>query len=204
MDNIEKIFKERKEKSIFNLRRSAVVIPIIEEEGKQAILFEVRSAKLKSQPLDICLPGGKVEPSENYKETAGRELMEELLIKDSDFEIIAPMDYLVTPYRGVMHPFVAKIKQYSFTYNEDEVESVFKVPLEFFKNNDPLRYDLSISPVLKEDFPYHLINGGKNYPFATVTMPQYFYEYEGHVIWGSTALIVKAFIDIIKEVGFNQ
>lgn len=199
MEDIQRIFKNRKTKPILELKRSAVVIPILEDNGKLKVLFEVRSSKLKSQPLDICLPGGKIEGNESYKETAERELMEELLIGKEAFNIIGEMDYFVTPYRSVIYPFVAKIDDYKFTYNKDEVEKVFMVPLDFFQVHTPLKYELKISPVLQEDFPYELINGGRNYPFASAIMPQYFYKFENHVIWGATAIIIKAFTDIINE-----
>ena len=39
----------------------AVLVPLIEKDGEFHILFEVRSPKLKSQPGEVCFPGGAVE-----------------------------------------------------------------------------------------------------------------------------------------------
>ena len=39
----------------------AVLVPLIEKDGEFRILFEVRSPKLKSQPGEVCFPGGAVE-----------------------------------------------------------------------------------------------------------------------------------------------
>ena len=39
-------------------RHSAVVIPLIENNGEYDVLFEVRSNNLNHQPGEICFPGG--------------------------------------------------------------------------------------------------------------------------------------------------
>lgn len=196
---VSSIFKYRKGKSIIEYKKSAVVIPLIEIEGETNLIFEVRSLKLRSQPGDICLPGGKVDEWENYKDAAGRELKEELLLQDQDFEIVGEMDYFISPYGNEMHCFVAELFKKPDSYNKDEVDHIFYVPLQYFMDNEPLCYSMKIGPQLKEDFPFNLIRGGKNYKFASTTLNQYFYSYKEYTIWGFTALIVKRFIDIIKE-----
>ena len=42
-------------------RKSAVLIPIVETEEGESLLYEVRSPKLKWQPGDISFPGGGEE-----------------------------------------------------------------------------------------------------------------------------------------------
>ncbi|MDF2892432.1 MAG: coenzyme pyrophosphatase, partial [Clostridia bacterium] len=44
-------------------REFSVLIPIAHYQGKQCILFQVRSGALMKQPNEICFPGGKIEPS---------------------------------------------------------------------------------------------------------------------------------------------
>ena len=45
----------------WNARRDcAVVIPIIREQGQYAVLFERRAGNLKTQPGEICFPGGSM------------------------------------------------------------------------------------------------------------------------------------------------
>ena len=58
---------------------------------------------------------------------------------------------------------------------------------------------MRISPKFQEDFPFNMIRGGREYKFSTGKLNQYFYKYKEYTIWGFTALIVKRFIDIIKE-----
>ena len=108
------------------------------------------------------------------------------------------MDYYVSPYGNIMYAFVGKLKYGEINHNEEEVQSVFKVPVKFFLENEPLLYKMAIGPVNQEGFPFHLINGGKDYKFRNGYLDEYFYEYNNYVIWGFTAQIVKSFIDILK------
>ncbi|SCN25198.1 putative NUDIX hydrolase [Clostridium sp. N3C] len=196
---VSSIFKDRKGKSIREYKKSAVVIPLIEIEGKTNLIFEVRSLKLRRQPGDICFPGGKVEKEENYKEAAARELEEELLLKEEDFNIVGEMDYFISPYGSEIHCFVAELNKKPDSYNSDEVDHIFYVPLQYLMENEPQCYTVKVGPQFQEDFPFHLIRGGKEYKFASTTLNQYFYRYKQYTIWGVTAQLVKRFTDIIKE-----
>ena len=191
------IFKDRKGKSILEYKKSAVVIPLIEIDGETNIIFEVRSLKLRSQPGDVCLPGGKVDKDESVKGAAARELKEELLLEDEDFHIVGEMDYFISPYGNQMYCFVAELYKKPDSYNSEEVDHIFYVPLQYFINNEPQCNTMSISPKFKEDFPFNMIRGGREYKFSTGKLNQYFYKYKEYTIWGFTALIVKRFIDII-------
>lgn len=196
---ISSIFKDRKGKSIIEYKKSAVVIPLVEIEGETNLIFEVRSLKLRSQPGDICLPGGKVDKGESYEETAARELREELLLGEEDFHIVGEMDYVITPYGSEMHCYVAQVYKKPDTYNKEEVDHIFYVPLKYLLDKEPQCYTMKIGPKLQEDFPFHLIRGGREYKFASTTLNQYFYTYKDYNIWGFTALLLKRFIDIIKD-----
>lgn len=193
------IFKDYIPKIIDKKREFSVMILIIEEEGRQKIVLEKRALTLKSQPGDICLPGGSIDFGETEKEAAIRETMEELNIKRKDIEYIGPMDFFVSPYGHVMFPFVAKSKITKFNPSEDEVDHLIKIPIEYFINKKPLIYETEIVSNMGEDFPYHLIENGKNYNFAKAKYKQYFYKYKDYVIWGFTAQVIKSFIDIIKK-----
>ncbi|MBL4932117.1 NUDIX hydrolase [Clostridium paridis] len=195
---IEEKFKDRKPRKIGKYKRSSVVIPLYEEEGITYIIFERRSLKLKHQPGDICLPGGKIEPGENPKEAAVRELMEELCVKESDIEIIGQMDYLVTPFSLIMYPYVGRLKSLTEDFNRDEVDSMIKIPLEFFINNTPLIHEDELKVERGEEFPFHLIRGGKEYNFSKIKYATHFYKYGDVVVWGHTARIIYEFIKIIK------
>ncbi len=197
-DYVKNVFFHRKPKLIGEYKKSAVMILIQEEQDELYIIFEVRSLKLRHQPGDICLPGGKIEERETPKEAAIRETCEELNITYEDIEYIGEMDYLVTPYGAIIYPFIAKLKISNLIPNKDEVDHIFKVPINFFLEYEPKYYAMDIGPISIEDFPFHLINNGKEYKFSKGVLNQYFYIYKNHVIWGFTARIIKAFTDILK------
>lgn len=198
-NKLEQIFKGRISKAIGEFKESAVMILLMEDAGEFSLVFEVRALKLRSQPGDVCLPGGKVEKDENPKETAIRETMEELNLEREQIEIIGDMDYYISPYGNRMHAFVGILKYGEINPNQDEVNHVFKVPLKFFLENEPLLYKMEIGPVNQEGFPFHLINGGKGYNFRKGYLDEYFYEYNGYIIWGFTAQIVKSFVEVFQS-----
>ncbi|KGK87548.1 CoA pyrophosphatase [Clostridium sp. HMP27] len=197
ISNIESIFKNRQADLIGNYNKYAVMICITEEEAP-SIVFEIRALTLTSQPGDVSLPGGKIEPGESPMEAAIRETMEELNIGKEDIKVIGAMDYFVSPYNQVIYPFVGILKKCDFQWSKDEVHKIFKVPVDFFLSNEPEKYDIDLIPEFPDNFPYHLIVGGKNYKFSKGKREQYFYKYNEYVIWGFTALIIKRFIDIIR------
>lgn len=199
IDKITKIFADRKGKIIGNYKKNSVMILLKEYKGELNIIFEVRALNLRHQPGDICLPGGKIEEDELPLEAAIRETKEELNLKDEDIEILGEMDYFVSPYGSIIYPFVAKVKKVEIEPNPGEVDHIFMVPLRYLIDNEPMHYDMNIGPSIKEDFPFHLIRGGRDYKFSNGRLDQYFYKYNEYVIWGFTARIVKAFIDILKE-----
>ena len=198
LTEIEEKFKNRKGKMIGEYRRSSVMLLIKEEAGELYLCFEVRALNLKHQPGDICLPGGKIEKNEEPFLAAIRETKEELNLKDEDIEFLGEMDYYISPYNSIMYSFVSKLKTEIVEPNADEVDHVFWVPLKFFLENEPLGYDVTITPQMGENFPYHFIRGGENYKFHKGQIKQFFYQYEDYVIWGFTAMIVKKFTDLLK------
>jgi 8-oxo-dGTP pyrophosphatase MutT (NUDIX family) len=193
------IFRTRKPKIIGKRREYSVMLLLTEIDGELHLILEKRARTLKSQPGDICLPGGGIEAMETPLEAAIRETMEELRIKREEMEIIGPMDYFLSPYGQTMYPFVARTTRTEFEPSRDEVERLIFVPLSFFEEHVPLIYEIDLTAKLGEDFPYHLIENGKDYPFRRATNKQYFYKFGDTVIWGFTAQIVKSFIDILKE-----
>ena len=42
-------------------RNAAILLPLVEVNGEDALLFEVRSKRLEMQPGEICFPGGRIE-----------------------------------------------------------------------------------------------------------------------------------------------
>ncbi len=201
MSNLKSIdmFKNRRPKALGKRREYSVMLLISEIDGEDHLVLEKRASTLKSQPGDICLPGGSIDPGESPIEASLRETMEELGVNKEEIELIGPMDYFISPYGQTMYPFVAKTKVENFKPNPPEVEKVILIPMSYFETHVPLKYEIDLTAKMGDDFPYHLIENGKDYPFRRARGKQYFYKYEDIVVWGFTAQIVKSFIDILKE-----
>lgn len=182
------------------IKKSAVIIPLININNEVNILFEVRSKKLKSQPGDICFPGGRIEGKELPVNAAKRELYEELGISEDDIEIINELDTFVRYDGIIIHPFLGVLNDNTeINISLDEVEDYFFVPISYFINNKPECYYSDIIVDRKIDFPFERINGGKNYQFKKGIYETLFYKYKYHNIWGITAAILNNFIELIKE-----
>lgn len=180
-------------------RQYAVLAPLIKTDKGIVLLFEKRSRKLNSQPGEICFPGGKLEKDETIEECAVRETMEELSIHKSQIEILGPGDIFVSPFNIMIHPFVGILKDYEDSFSEDEVDSIIKVPLEFFTDNEPEKFKNRIINQPTEDFPYERIPGGEDYPWRNGTHDILFYKYKEETIWGLTASITQSIVKLIHR-----
>jgi len=181
------------------LGQYAVLAPLLETPEGMALLFEKRTDKLDRQPGEICFPGGKLEPNETLQECAVRETCEELLIKPEQIEVLGPGDIFITHFNVMLHTFIGTLSDYQYTFNTDEVSEIITVPLSFLRDRDPDQYETKLSLQVPDDFPYERIPGGANYPWAIGTHDILFYEYDEHVIWGMTAMLVYSVIELIDQ-----
>ncbi len=196
-------FKGRKAKVLGHAEVSkyAVLVPLIAEDEDYYVVFEKRAATLKWQPGEICFPGGRMEPDDRgTKASAIRETCEELGLDPEDIEVIAPLDVMVHPGNFIIVPYLAFINDRSkINPNHQEVERLLYVPLSFLMNTEPQQHNVSVRMFMEEDFPFELIPHGKNYPMRTGSYMQYFYFWEGEVIWGMTSRILQHFLDLLKS-----
>lgn len=63
---------------------------MVEVNGEDALLFEVRSKRLEMQPGEICFPGGRIESGETPETAALRELWEELRVPSRQVTLLGP------------------------------------------------------------------------------------------------------------------
>lgn len=180
--------------------QAAVCIPFLEHgDDSYDVIFEVRASTIAHQPGDVCLPGGMVEKGETPREAALRELQEELLLNPKQICYLGDMDKLYTGSNLIMYSYVAEIKDYQNTFSSAEVDEIFTVPLEFFLHTEPKCYVTKAKVEPGEDFPYELIYGGRDYQWRSRKEEVCFYQYGGHVIWGLTAKMIRAFAEVVKS-----
>ncbi len=166
------------------LTPSAVIVPLSYREGECHIFFTERSDQVNFHKGQICFPGGTREPGDaSLLDTALREANEEIGLDAKDVEVLGELDDNLTVTTGyVISPFVASIPYpYPFKVDRREIKQIFSVPLSALMDEAIFREELQ--------------------SFDGETMPVYFYEYEGHVIWGATARILKRFIELLRSEG---
>jgi 8-oxo-dGTP pyrophosphatase MutT (NUDIX family) len=161
-----------------NLKRAAVLIPIVPNDGGWSLLFSRRSANLAAHSGQIAFPGGGVEPDESLEAAAIREAHEEVGIASEHIELIGRLDDLVTNSGFLVAPFVGIIdERVDYVLQASEVEEVFEVPLEAL-----------LTPEQPEV---------RYVAFRSKRYPAYFYRHERHEIWGLTGRILKHFLDFV-------
>ncbi|MHA6261467.1 NUDIX hydrolase [Sporosarcina sp. CAU 1771] len=203
---LDKLKKQLNEKqSLFigeeNAFRAAILIPLVQVENEWHILFEVRSQTMRKQPGDISFPGGRIDPTDPSPMAAAlRETSEELGVDPKTITIVEKLSPYVASSSFVVYPFVGIIDydQIIDSYNKEEVEEVFIVPVKWLLNHEPYMHIISVEPTPARDFPYDKIMNGANYQWRSHPMEEWFFDYKGYTIWGLTARILKHFIEIIK------
>ncbi|KGR79814.1 NUDIX hydrolase [Ureibacillus manganicus] len=181
--------------------RFAVLIPLVQVEGQWHILFEVRSFAMRNQPGDISFPGGRIDKSDpTPMDAALRETYEELGIDPKTVNVIGQLSAYVASSSFVVYPFVATIdySQIKQSYNIEEVEEVFTIPIQWLLDYEPYMHKVSFDAIPSDDFPFDKIMNGSNYQFRTRAMEEWFYDYGKYTIWGLTARILKHLIEMLK------
>ena len=180
----------------------AVLVPIINNNNRLELIFQMRAKTLNRQPGEVSFPGGQVEENESFKEAAIRETMEELNILEENIEVIGELDYVVSYYNSTVHAFLGIINGVDvdkINPNKEEVDHIFTVPLDFFMKNEPEVYYLDLLIQNSAEFPYNLIPNGEDYKWGRGKHSVHFYHYEDYIIWGYTAKVLKNLTNIIKS-----
>lgn len=162
---------------------AAVLIPCYIKNGEYHLLFIQRTDRVRDHKSQISFPGGAHEQVDrDLQETALRETEEEIGVAQQHIRVLGELDdmatagtkYVISPYVGII-PY-----PYHFKVDEFETEEIIEVP---------------ISALLKKDCCDEgsaLVDGKE--------IESYFYRYNGKVIWGATARILKQFLEIISDV----
>lgn len=183
VDHIRKALAQREKQVItfhdHPLSPAAVLLPLFNKGGECYILLTKRTETLLYHKGQICFPGGAChESDEGLVQTALRETYEEIGVEPRDVDVLGELDsmgtitsnFLITPYVGII-PY-----PYEFKVSDDEIESIIEVPVMELLDEKNCREEAY-------DLEGEILIGNV-------------YDYQGNVIWGATARMLKQFLEI--------
>ena len=166
-----------------DMRDSAVLVILHEQDGAEHLLFQVRSSSIGVHAGEIGFPGGTRHPDDgSLLETALREVEEEIGVGRDHVEIFGQLDDEVTissHYR--IRPFAAALQPgpREFAIDADEVHELLAIPLDFLRSEEA-----------RGVYPVDRGNG------VIEATPAFIYR--EHVIWGATARMLTRYLALLE------
>jgi 8-oxo-dGTP pyrophosphatase MutT (NUDIX family) len=164
-------------------RKAAVLLGLFEQNGQTSLLFIRRSSTLRAHSGEIAFPGGGFDPTDSSLiMTALREAEEEVGLNPARTEVLGILppvftvvsNYLILPVVAFLPAGVGTLQ-----LQASEVSEVIIAPL----------FDLMNPAIFHTE---EWVRAGRP---RTV----YFYDYGTYRIWGATARILNALLDILTR-----
>lgn len=166
------------------LPQAAVLVPITRNAEPELILT-LRASGLSTHGGEVAFPGGRRDPEDpDLIHTALREAEEEIGLPAGLVEVLGPLSTLVSRHGIQVTPYVGFVPDYvEYRANDGEIDSVFSVPLAFFRE-DP------------REMTHRIDYLGKSWYVPS-------YRYGDYKIWGLTAIMVVELVNLIYDAGIE-
>lgn len=165
-------------------RPGAVMILLYEEEGVIQFPLIRRTEYRGVHSGQIALPGGKAEDTDvDLIATAVREAQEELGIDPQKIDIVGSLtSFFVAASNFQILPVVAYAKEFpQFVPEEREVAGVVTADLQTMINPETVK-EKEITPA------------------EGITFDAPYYDLNGTVVWGATAMMLSEFVTLTKRI----
>ena len=173
-------------KSLIKEAKKAAVMALFypNKVNETYLVFIVRKSYDGVHSGQIGFPGGKPEPEDvNLEQTALRETWEEIGVKSNKVDMVCALTNLyIPPSNFNVYPFIGcSASTPKFKLQPSEVESIVEIPVQKL-------LDDSFQTYTKVSTSYG----------PTVQVPAF--NFDGHIIWGATAMILIEIVDMIKDI----
>jgi 8-oxo-dGTP pyrophosphatase MutT (NUDIX family) len=160
-------------------RKAGVLILLYVKAGRLSVLLTRRTENVLHHRGQISLPGGEQHPGESLEATALRETVEELGADLGAVRVLGRLTPLyIPPSNYCIYPTVAFVPgPLEFRIQPEEVAEVIEAPVDRLAAPESVR---------RETWHY----GGQDHEVP-------FYEFEGHKIWGATAMVLAELLAVI-------
>jgi 8-oxo-dGTP pyrophosphatase MutT (NUDIX family) len=160
-------------------RKAGVLILLYFKDGRLSLLLTRRTQRVLHHRGQISLPGGEQHPGESVEATALRETAEELGPDLGAVRVLGRLTPLfIPPSNYCIYPTVAFVPgTLAFRLQPEEVDELIEVPIDRLADPATVRREI-----------WH-------YGDRDVEVP--FYEFEGHKIWGATAMVLAEFLALL-------
>ena len=164
-----------------SLTPAGVMVLLYPKEGRYCLLMNKRSQRVRHHKGEISFPGGEQDPADaSLLETALRETHEEMGIRPEDVRVLGRLGDTPTISRYLVRPYVGTIPYpYPFRPQDTEVAQVLEVPADALLDPASWRDDVRLRGGDLELRPA--------------------YAYQGHLIFGATARILREFLTVYKH-----
>ncbi len=167
-----------------NYPEAAVLVPLTRNDQPEVVLT-LRASGLSTHGGEVAFPGGRRDPEDaDLIRTALREAEEEIGLAPGLVEVIGPLSTLVSRHGIQVTPYVGLVPDYvEYLANDDEIASVFSVPLAFFRD-DP------------RELTHRIDYLGQSWYVPS-------YRYGEYKIWGLTAIMLVELVNLVYDAGIE-
>ncbi len=161
--------------------KAAVLVLLYPGREKLHLVLTRRTSTVAHHQAQISFPGGRIDEGESTIKAAIREAQEELQIIPDSIRILGELTPLyVPPSNYCIYPVVAAARERpDFSPSPVEVAEVIELSVDHLLDETNIRTE--------------------NWQLRGMNVHVPFYFFEGHKIWGATAMILAELTEIISS-----
>jgi 8-oxo-dGTP pyrophosphatase MutT (NUDIX family) len=166
---------------------AGVLVVMFEEAGETRLILTRRSSALRTHRGEVSFPGGRMDRGEDATAAAVREAREEVALDPTLVTVVGWIRPVMTMVSAsLIVPVLATVERRPvLTPSPGEVARVFDVSLA----------ELAAPDVFHEErwsVPGRAVHGS-----ADGSVPVWFFEVSGEMIWGATARMIHELLSIV-------